>query len=141
MAAPVFQYGALGAVVVFVVLFMRYQASESESEQTQRVRRDEFIEGLVKRAFEAQDTHLASWREMTTETIRVYQEVGAAYKEMNTALEANCEAIVNGTKQNHSEHLQIDIQVVNLCRTLEKLDKTIAEGHGEIKGVLSEQRY
>ena len=69
LATPVMQYGALGAVVVFVVMFMRYQTQESEDEQVQRLRRDEFIEGLVTRAFASQDAHLAAWREMTTETM------------------------------------------------------------------------
>jgi len=120
LASPALQLGALGAVIVFMVLFMRQQAAHALNQAEKRADRDAFIEGLVTRAFEVQDAHLESWREMTRQTIRAYQEVGVAYNEMHQALEANCEAILNGTKQSHEEHSRIDMKV---SRTLENLEK------------------
>lgn len=133
LATPALQLGALGVLAVFVALFMRQVAAQNEK----RAETDVFIQGLVKRALEAQDAHLESWREVTTETITVYREVGVAYGEMNDALQANCDAIMNGTKQSHEEHREIEDSVVGLHRALDGLDKSITANHGRIEGVIS----
>ncbi len=133
LAAPALQLGALGVLAVFVALFMRQVAAQNEK----RAERDAFIEGLVTRAFEAQDAHLESWRDMTKQTIEVYQQVGVAYGEMSDGLQANCDAIMNGTERSQAEHREIEDGVVNLHQALNGLDKSIAQDHSRLEEVMS----
>lgn len=133
IASPVLQLGALGAVIVFMVYYMRQVQRQNEK----RAEADEFIRGLVERAFEVGDAHLESWRDMTRQTIEAYQQVGAAYEEMNGSLQANCDAIRDGRKMNHAEHQTIDNNVVNLRRALDGLERTVVDDHKKIKGVIS----
>lgn len=135
LASPILQLGALGILAVFMWLNMRQQGQQAEK----RAHRDEWIEGLVERAFESQDAHMESWREVTKETITVYQQVGVAYSEMNDALQANCDAIINGGTESKEQHKEIDSQVKELSQTLDDLNTTMVRDHGRIEGALGRQ--
>ena len=128
--------GAMAAVIIFVVLYMRSREGISSQEQEAREKRDVFIEGLVEAGTEQQAEQMTAWREMTKETLTTFQGYTAAFEELAETHRETCEIILNGNKELHSDHVQMYTELDQASKAIDKLENTVIESRGEIMGRL-----
>ena len=129
--SPLIQIGALGAVILFVYLFMRHQAEMAGKELVARVKRDEFIEGLVEKAGATQEAHLASWQTMTAETLAAYQAVNAAYDRLTQLVTDTCTAVLNGHQSRTEAEAVLSKQVGEVHAALQALATVVQRQNGQ----------
>lgn len=128
---PLIQIGALGAVILFVYLFMRHQSEIAVKELAARVKREEFIEGLVEKAGQSHEAHLTAWRDMTAETLAAYQAVNAAYDRLTQLVTETCTAVVNGHCERGAAEAALQKQVEQVHSALKALAAVVQSQNGQ----------